>query len=52
MYKIAKENLSALFQLIAETRELYLPVKTAGQTNFAAWSEDAEVALDTLKTVK
>ncbi len=52
MYKTAKENLSALFQLIAETRELYLPVKTAGQTNFAAWSEDAEVDLDTLKTVK
>ena len=52
MYKIAKENLSALFRLIAETYELYLPVKTAGQTNFAAWSEDAEVDLDTLKTVK
>ena len=52
MYKIAKENLSALFQLIAENRELYLPVKTAGQTNFAAWSADAEVDLDTLKTVK
>ena len=52
MYKIAKENLSALFQLIAENRELYLPVKTAGQTNFAAWTEDAEVDLDTLKTVK
>lgn len=52
MYKIAKENLSALFRLIAETRELYLPVKTAGQTNFAAWSEDAEVDLVTLKTVK
>ena len=27
-------------------------MKTAGQTNFAAWSEDAEVDLDTLKTVK
>ncbi len=52
MYKIAKENLSALFQLIADSQELYLPVKTAGQTNFAAWSEDAEVDLDTLKTVK
>ena len=52
MYKIAKENLSALFQLIAEKQELYLPVKTAGQTNFAAWNEDAEVDLDTLKTVK
>lgn len=52
MYKIAKENLSALFQKIAENRELYLPVKTAGQTNYAAWAEDAEVDLDTLKTVK
>ncbi len=52
MYKIAKENLSALFQKIAESSELYLPVKTAGQTNFAAWNADAEVDLDTLKTVK
>ena len=52
MYKIAKENLSALFRLIADSQELYLPVKTAGQVNFAAWSEEAEVALDTLKSVK
>ena len=52
MYKIAKEHLSELFQKIAESQELYLPVKNAGQTNFAAWTEDAEVDLDTLKTVK
>lgn len=52
MFKIAKENLSALFQLIADSQELYLPVKKAGQTNFAVWSEDADVDLDTLKTVK
>ena len=52
MYKIAKENLSALFRLIADSQELYLPVKTAGQVNFAAWSEEADVALDALKTVK
>lgn len=52
MYKIAKENLAALFRLIAENQELYLPVKSAGQVNFAAWSEDAEVDLDTLKSVK
>lgn len=51
MYKIAKENLAALFQLIAGSRELYLPVKVSGQVNFRAWSEDAEVDLDTLKTV-
>ena len=52
MYKIAKENLSALFQMIAENQELYLPVKTAGQTNFRTWNEEVEVDLDTLKTVK
>ena len=52
MYKIAKENLSALFRMIAENQELYLPVKTAGQTNFKIWTKEAEVDLDTLKTVK
>ena len=52
MYKIAKENLSALFRLIAESQELYLPVKTAEQVNFGVWSEDAQVDLDTLKSVK
>lgn len=52
MYKIAKENLSALFRLIAESQELYLPVRTAEQVNFGVWSEDAEVDLDTLKSVK
>lgn len=52
MYKIAKNNLPALFQAIAKTQELFLPIKTAGQVNFAAWSEDAEVDLETLKSVK
>ena len=52
MYKIAKENLTALFRLIAESQELYLPVRTAEQVNFGVWSEDAEVDLDTLKSVK
>ena len=52
MYKIAKENLSALFRKIAAEKELYLPVKVSGQTNFKAWNEDSEVDLDTLKTVK
>lgn len=52
MYKIAKEKLTSLFALIHETNELYLPVKAAGKTNFAAWNEDACVDLDTLKTVK
>ena len=52
MYKIAKENLSALFQAIAGEQELYVPVNNNGQVNFAAWTEGANVDLDTLKTVK
>ena len=52
MYKIAKENLTALFQKIAAEQELYLPVRNEGQVNFAAWTEEAEVDIDTLKTVK
>ena len=52
MYKIAKENLSALFQSIAESQELYLPVEVSGQVNFKAWTQDANVSLETLKTVK
>ena len=52
MYKIAKENLSALFQSIAENQELYLPVEVSGQVNFKAWIQDANVSLETLKTVK
>ena len=52
MYKIAKENLSALFQAIAGEQELFVPVNNNGQVNFAAWTEGANVDLDTLKTVK
>ena len=52
MYKIARENLPALFRLIAAEQELYLPVNVSGQVNFGAWTEEAQVDLDTLKTVK
>ena len=52
MYKIAKKALSALFRMIAAQQELYLPVRSAGQVNYHVWSEEAEVDLDTLKSVK
>ena len=52
MYRILKSNVTTLLARIAESRDLYLPVKTAGKTNFASWSEDSEVDLDTLKTVR
>ncbi len=52
MYKINKENLSALFSLIADANELYVPCNINGAVNFAAWDEEQIVDLDTLKTVK
>ena len=52
MLKINKNDLSALFAKIAQSNGLYLPVKAAGKTNFAAWEENAQVDLDSLKTVK
>ena len=52
MYKIEKENLEALFRKIAESQDLILPIKKAGQTNFGLWSQEEEADLDTLKTVK
>ena len=52
MKKIAKENLNALFQKIAEDNALYVPVNNGNQVNFANYTEDAHVNLDALKTVK
>ena len=37
---------------MAEKNDLFLPVKTAGKTNFALWNAESEVDIDTLKTVK
>ena len=52
MLKIKKSELATLFAKISEDNALFLPVKSAGKTNFALWSEDVQVDLDTLKTVK
>ena len=63
MYKIERSKLPALFQLIAKQQELYLPVKQADSgvslntassrsVDFANYSEEAEVELDKLNTVK
>lgn len=52
MKRIALENLPKLYAAIGEKQSLFLPVKTAGQTNFGIWTEEAEVDLGTLKTVK
>ena len=52
MKRIALDNLSQLYAAIAANKSLILPIKRAGQTNFGVWTEDAEVDLQTLKTVK
>ncbi len=52
MKKIEISNLSALFSLIKQTKELYLPAKLSGQTDYAAWDNQLEVDLQTLNTVK
>ena len=52
MYKIKKENLSALFRLIKSEQELIVPLKNGNVVNFGVWDESQEVDLKTLKTVK
>ena len=52
MYKIKKSDLPALFEKIGSQKELFVPVKRAGQVNFGPWKADEEVDLDTLKAVK
>lgn len=52
MYKIAKEKLSALYGKISAAMPLYLPLKKAGEVNYGLYAAGAEVALETLKTVK
>ncbi len=52
MYRIKQGDLSALFAKIAGSNDLFLPVNTAGKTNFALWDSGSEVNLKALKTVK
>lgn len=52
MYKIAKSEIGALLAKVAGLMDLFVPASVAGQTNFALWTEDTKVDLDTLKTVK
>ncbi len=52
MKKIAIHKLNDLYAAIAQKQSLLLPIKRAGQTNFGIWTEDAQVDLQTLKTVK
>ena len=52
MLKISKERLNEVYAKISESKGLYIPVKNAGEVNYAIWNEGSEVSLETLKTVK
>ena len=46
MLKIAKERLNELYAKINESMGLYLPIKRAGEVNYAVWEEGKEVNLE------
>ncbi len=52
MLKIAKERVNELYNKIAETMPLVLPIKKAGQVNYGVYETGVETAVETLKTVK
>ena len=52
MYKIQRNQLSALYAAIAAKSDLFLPVRAAGKTSFALWTAAVQWDLDALKTAK
>lgn len=52
MYKINIENIDELFRLIADNRDLILPVRKSGRVDFASYTADTQVDLNILNTVK
>ena len=52
MYQIKKDRLPELFAAMAQTQDLFLPIRKADQTNYGLWTKEVQVDLDTLKTVK
>ena len=52
MYFIEKANLNGLFEKIAESSSVYMPIKKADQVNFYKWENGLEYCEDALKTVK
>ena len=52
MKKTLVSDLPRVFAKIANTVDLFLPVKKAGQTDFCKWTEGDKVDLNKLKTTK
>lgn len=52
MIKIKRDNLNAFYRAIADKMPLYIPQNTAGMVNYAPYTEESDVNIDALKTVK
>lgn len=52
MKKILMENLPFVYKKIAESADLFIPVKKLGQTDFYKWEEGDKVDLNKLKTTR
>ncbi len=52
MYKIDRDKLPALFQLLASEQELILPINRGDQVNFGLWEPEASVDLSALNSVQ
>jgi heterodisulfide reductase subunit C len=52
MLKIKRENLRSLYEKLANEFDLFAPIKSANEVNYAKYTSNAEVSIDTLKTVK
>ena len=52
MIKISREKLNEVFVKLSANKDLFLPIKKAGEVNYGKFADGVEVSLDTLKTVK
>ena len=52
MIKILRDNLQKVYQKIAESKDLYLPINKANEVNYGKYVDGANVSIETLKTVK
>jgi heterodisulfide reductase subunit C len=52
MIKILRDNLQKVYQKIAESKDLYLPINKANEVNYGKYEDGVNVSIETLKTVK
>ena len=52
MIKILRDNLQKVYQKIAESKDLYLPINKANEVNYGKYENGVNVSIETLKTVK